>query len=147
MRTGKLVKFPRPRNFVKHLRNLGLSANPPLHDGATLYLDAACPEGLGEGDGERAFARVLASSPAPWGALLDGPAPSGAGTQRAVVHALLLRRYRLVVCGVEDPRPLQALGLEATSAPVSTVAPGDALHVADPFRRIPRLSSAAASSS
>lgn len=118
---------------------VGLSANPPLHDGATIYLDAACPEGLGEGDGERAFARVLAASPAPWGDLLDGPAPAGAGTQRAVVLALLLRRYRLVVCGVRDPRPLQALGLTATSAPASEVAPADALRVDEPFRRIPLL--------
>ncbi len=126
---------------------LGLSERPPLNDHATLYLDAACPEGLGEGDGERAFANVLARSPAPWGDLLEGRAPEGAGTQRAVVLALLLRKYRLVVCGVADPRPLQALGLEATSAAADDVAPADALRVTEPFRRIPRLSSAAASSS
>lgn len=118
---------------------IGLSADPPLNPGATLYLDAACPEGMGEGDGERAFAEVLTRSPAPWGDLLDGPAPAGAGTQRAVVIALLLRRFRLVVCGVHDPAPLQAVGIEATAAPARDVAPADALWVPDPFGRIPRF--------
>lgn len=117
---------------------VGLSADPPLVPGATLYLDAACPEGLGAGSGEAAFAAVLARGAPPWAALLDGPAPTGAGTQRAVVLAMLLRRFRLVVCGVQDPAPLRALGLEATSAPARDVAPADALRVADPFHRIPR---------
>ena len=121
---------------------IGLSADPPLNPGATLYLDAACPEGMGEGDGERAFARVLAQTPAPWGDLLDGPAPSGAGTQRAVVIALLLRRFRLVVCGARDPAALQAVGIEATAAPATEVAPAGALWVPDPFGRIPRFTPA-----
>lgn len=117
---------------------IGLSAAPPLEAGATLYLDAACPEGMGEGDGEQAFARVLASLPAPWAALLDGPAPVGAGTQRAVMLALLLRRFRLVVCGVADPAPLRACGLEATRLPAEALAPADALVVDDPFGKLPR---------
>ncbi len=118
---------------------IGLSPNPPLAPGATLYLDAQCPEGLGVGSGERAFAAVLATGPAPWSHLLDGPAPVGAGTQRAVVLALLLRRYRLVICGLVDPSPLQKLGFEATSLPASAVAPTASLVVRDPFGRIPRL--------
>lgn len=117
---------------------VGLSADPPLHPGATLYLDAACPEGLGEGAGEQAFARVLREVGAPWGALLEGVPPEGAGTQRAVMLALLLRRHRLVLCGLQDPAPLRALGFEATSAPAAEVAPPDALWVADPFGRLPR---------
>lgn len=134
---------------------IGLSADPPLLPGATLFLDAACPEGLGEGEGERAFAEVLvraahgcegpprqreqANGAAPWSSLLDGPAPEGAGTQRAVMLALLLRRYRLVVCGVRDPAPLCAVGIEATSAPAVERAPSDALIVDDPFGRLPRF--------
>ncbi|MFN7142391.1 MAG: hypothetical protein ACK4YP_01345, partial [Myxococcota bacterium] len=117
---------------------LGLSADPPLTPGATLYLEAACPEGLGEGDGERAFAAVLAAGAPPWSHLLDGPAPTGGGTQRAVMLAATLRRFRLVVTGVTDPAPLRAVGLDATSAPADAVAPPDALVVADPFGRLPR---------
>jgi hypothetical protein len=118
---------------------IGLSADPPLLPGATLFLDAACPEGLGEGAGERAFAEVLGRGAAPWSELLDGPAPEGAGTQRAVMLALLLRRYRLVVCGVRETAPLRAAGLVATSAPAVDLAPSDALVVDDPFGRLPRF--------
>lgn len=119
---------------------LALSPDPPLLPGATLYLEAECPEGLGEGDGERAFARVLASLPPPWAGLLDGPAPTGAGTQRAVMLALLLRRYpRLVICGVRDAAPLRAVGLDATEAPADALRTGPALDVPDPFGRLPRF--------
>ncbi|MFZ5478868.1 MAG: lactate racemase domain-containing protein [Myxococcota bacterium] len=116
---------------------IGLSKDPPLAPGATLYLDAACPEGMGEGDGERAFAGVLASG----ADVLAGPAPVGAGTQRAVMIALLARRFPLVVCGVRDPRPLQACGIEATSAPADALAPAGSLVVDDPFGRLPVFSS------
>jgi hypothetical protein len=116
---------------------IGLSAEPPLLPGATLYLDAACPEGMGEGDGERAFARVLAAG----GDVLAGKAPEGAGTQRAVMLALLRRRFPLVVCGVTDPRPLQACGIDATSVAADVVAPAGSLVVEDPFGRLPRFSS------
>lgn len=119
---------------------LGLSPAPPLEPDATLLLDAACPEGLGTGDGERAFAAVLARGRPPWPELLDGPAPVGAGTQRAVMLALLLRRFpRLVVCGVDDPAPLRAAGFEATRARARDLAGPDALVVPDPFHRLPRL--------
>jgi len=117
---------------------LGLSDDPPLVPGATLYLEASCPEGMGEGDGERAFAAVLAAGRPPWGALLEGPAPVGAGTQRAVMIAATLRRHPLVVTGVRDPAPLRACGIDATSAPALALAPPDALVVNDPFARIPR---------
>jgi len=117
---------------------LGLSDDPPLLPGATLYLDAACPEGMGDGDGERAFAAVLATGKAPWAALLDGEAPVGGGTQRAVMIAATLRRHPLVVTGVRDPAPLRACGIEATSAPAEALAPPDSLVVTDPFARLPR---------
>ena len=121
---------------------LGLSDDPPLAPGATLFLDAACAEGLGEGDGERAFAAVLAAGATPWGALLDGPAPVGAGTQRAIMLAATLRRFPIVVCGVADPAPLRALGLDASAAPAESLAPADALVVADPFGKLPRFARA-----
>lgn len=116
---------------------LGLSAAPPLRPGATLFLDAACPEGLGEGAGERAFAAVLAAGAPPWAELLDGPAPTGGGTQRAVMIALLLRRFRLVVCGVTDPAPFLAVGLDATTEAADALAPPGALDVPRPFDRVP----------
>lgn len=118
---------------------VGLSADPPLLPGASLFLEAACPEGFGEGAGERAFAAALGAASPPWASLVDGPAPVGAGTQRAVMLALLLRRHRLVLCGLHDPAPFRALGLEATRDPAEVVAPRDALDVVDPFGHLPRF--------
>jgi len=142
-----VLRVPRSKavNFYQASRAatyLGLSAAPPLLPGATLYLDAGCPEGMGSGAGERAFAAALRATSPPWEALLSGPAPVGAGTQRAVMLALLLRRFpRLVVCGVNEPEILRAHGLEATSAPAAEVAPPEALVVEDAFARLPRLKS------
>jgi hypothetical protein len=118
---------------------LGLSARPPLLPGATLWLDAACPEGLGDGAGERAFAQVLGRFPSPWDALLTGPAPVGGGTQRAIMLAMLLRRYRLVVCGVDEPATLTRVGLDARRERAVELAPAGALVVEDAFSRLPRL--------
>ena len=117
---------------------VGLSGCAPLSPGATLYLDAACPEGMGEGPGERAFAEVLRAGEPPWGLLLSGPAPHGAGTQRAIMIARLLRDYRLVVCGTPQAAALRGCGIDATERPVEAVAPADALLVEDPFGRLPR---------
>lgn len=137
------VKGNKAVNFYQASRAatyIGLSPAPPLVPGATLYLEATCPEGLGEGGGERAFAAVLAAGRPPWSEVLTGPAPDGAGAQRAVMLALLLQKYQLVVCGVTDPRPFAAVGLSATTASAAEVAPPDALVVNDPFHRLPIFS-------
>ena len=118
---------------------IGLSTRPPLVEGATLYLDAACPEGMGDGSGERAFAQLAREVAYPWGATLRGTAPVGGGTQRRVMLALLLQRYRLVVTGCSHPEALRACGIEAHEAPARELAPGQALWVHDPFGRVPRL--------
>ncbi len=136
------VRGPKAANLYQASRAatyVGLSDAPPLLPGGTILLDAACPEGMGDGDGERAFARVLARHAPPWNDLLEGPAPHGAGTQRAVMLALLARRFRLVVCGVLDPSPLRTCGLEATTTPADALAGHDARVVDAPFTRIPRL--------
>ena len=117
---------------------IALSSAPPLNPGATLYLDAACPEGFGLGSGESAFAEVLARVPFPWDTLLSGAAPIGGGTQRAIMLALLLRQYRLVLCGCEDPAIFRSVGLEACRESATALAPADALRIADPFGRLPR---------
>lgn len=118
---------------------LGLSPAPPLPAGAPLYVEAACPEGLGA---EAGFVRALASCPPPWSALLDGPEPTGPGAQRAVILALLARRHPLVFCAVDDPAPLRAVGLTATRAPAPRGP--DVLVVDAPFHRIPQAASAPA---
>lgn len=138
-----ILKVParKAANFYQASRAatyIGLSACPPLEAGATLYLEAACPEGMGQGSGERAFAALAEAVPYPWSAVLRGPAPVGGGTQRLVMLALLLSRYRLVVTGCAEPDALRACGLEAHREPAEALAPAGALVVDDPFGRLPR---------
>ena len=73
--------------------------------------------------------------PPPWTALLTGPPPEGPGAQRAVMLALLARRYRLVVTGCQAPEPIRAAGLKASA---EGPPPGEWLEVDRPFDRIPQ---------
>ena len=113
---------------------LALSPRPPLAEGATLVLRAACPDGLGAEDG---FVAALRRHRPPWTALLEGPPPTGAGAQRAVILALVARRYRLVVEGCLDPEPLLAVGIDAQVSRVER--PATWLRVARPFQQVPQL--------
>lgn len=113
---------------------LALSPTPPLNDGARLLVDGAMPEGLGS---EAGFRRALESTKPPWDVLLSGQEPTGAGAQRAMVLALVARRYRIEVVGCRDPAPLEAVGIPATR---ERPAPGQGWLVVDePFTRIPQL--------
>jgi len=114
---------------------LALSPRPPLVDGATIAIDAACPEGLGA---EAGFVAALSAHPPPWSALLGGPPPVGAGAQRAVMLALLARRYRLRVVNCPQAAALRAVGIDAQEAPLGALPPGW-LRVPDPFHALPQL--------
>ncbi len=113
---------------------LALSPRPPVAEGGVLAIEAACPEGLGSEEG---FRRALASCEPPWTELLAGPAPTGAGAQRAVVLAKVARKYRIRVYACERPEALEAVGIEATRAPAP--ADSDWLRVTQPFARLPQL--------
>lgn len=118
---------------------LALSPAPPLVDGARLIVDAACPEGVGLGSGERALAEVLRRFAPPWAEVLTGPPPRGAGVQRVFIFARLAQRYRMIFAGCDDPAPLRAVGLDATATPADALAGPDALVVEAPFERLPQL--------
>jgi hypothetical protein len=113
---------------------LGLSPAPPLRPGAALTIEAALPEGLGA---EAGFVAALTASRGSWEGLLTGPEPTGAGAQRAVILALLARRFHLRLRGVADPAPLRALGLDAEAALARREA--DVLEVKAPFVRLPQV--------
>ena len=114
---------------------LTASPAPPLERGARIQLVASLDEGLGH---EAGFVAALHRTPPPWGALLDGPAPTGAGAQRAVMLALLARSYRLELVGCADPAPFRRVGIEATAAVPPLRA--DQLVIPMPFSRLPQLS-------
>jgi nickel-dependent lactate racemase len=115
---------------------LALSPSPPLLPGAEIILNAACPEGMGQGSGERAFAKLMRQTPFPWQALLDGPVPQGAGIQRAFMLARLAEHYRLSVMGCQRPELLTAHGISASPYPPEVTV--DTLHVRQPFVQLPQ---------
>ncbi len=118
---------------------LALSPAPPLKKGATLVLDAACPEGVGMGSGEQAFAALLANHQGNLSTLLADNTPLAGGAQRALMLARLLEEYRLVVAGCARAGELRALGIDATEEPAEDIAGPEALRVEQPFLRLPQL--------
>jgi lactate racemase len=113
---------------------LAMSPRCPVARGGALVIDAALPEGLGS---EAGFVAALQREGPPWGGTLSGPAPTGAGAQRAVLLALLAQRYRLVLRGCQRPDELRALGFDASAEP-AVVEPGW-VEVLRPFERLPQL--------
>ena len=80
---------------------------------------------------------ALERSRPPWTELLEGPEPTGAGAQRAVILALLAQRYRLELAGVFDPAAFEAVGIPASRDRPEPDAAW--LVVEEPFVRIPQL--------
>ena len=105
-------------------------------DGATLVIRAACPEGLGSESGFRA---ALSGCRPPWSSLLTGDPPLGPGAQRAVVLAMVSRRYRIRVEGCNDPDLFQSLGIDAS--PGFGHYPSTWLRVPRPFQQLPQIGS------
>lgn len=120
---------------------LALSPRPPVPRGGLLVVDAACPEGLGQGPGELAFAALLRSVADDHARLLDAALPSGAGAQRALLLARLALSHRWIVAGCEEPAALEAVGIRATRTAAAEVAGSEALVVERPFERLPQLES------
>ena len=70
--------------------------------------------------------------------MVQCPCPSIiSDAQRAVILALMARRYQLVVEGCQDPEPFLAVGIEAHAKPIKR--PATWLRVARPFQQIPQL--------
>ena len=112
---------------------LALSPSPPLQPGATLIIRAHCTEGLGS---ELGFRRALESVSPPWGSLLTGAVPTGAGAQRAVILAMVAQRFKIRVEGCENPAALEAVGIDATQN--ISEPPATWLRVPCPFQRLPQ---------
>lgn len=135
-----ILKVPRVKavNFYQASRAatyLALSPHPPLNPGARLILEAACPEGMGQGSGEQAFAEVLRNTPV-WTDIFGQELP-GAGTQRALMLARLAQRYTLEITGCESAAILRAHHIPARAEP-ATAGP-DTLVVEDAFQLLPQF--------
>jgi len=116
---------------------------PVLEHNGAIVLQAACPEGLGLGAGELAFAEALSRGPQVlMRELQAGTRVLRGGEQRAYVLARVLERFRLAIVGA-PPMPelgafgvVQAASLDEAQAQLGLEAPPvELLHV---FHRVPR---------
>ncbi len=112
---------------------LALSPSPPVREGGRLIIDASLEEGLGF---ESGFCSALAAVAPPWTSLLRGEPPTGPGAQRAVMFALMAKKWQLEIQGCVDPAPFLAVGIPARrDRPASEEG---TLLVNDPFNSIPQ---------
>ncbi len=130
---------------------VGLVDRTILEPGGVILIDAPCPEGMGQGAGEQAFAHMLERGVDVLLAELEGrvPVPDEVrltgGAQRAYVMANLLKRYKLGLIGATSrieglaphvvpqfcdlPQALAHFGL----------APDRGLYLEDVFHAVPIL--------
>ncbi|MEC7984163.1 MAG: lactate racemase domain-containing protein [Myxococcota bacterium] len=139
MFSGALLRVPPEKgvSFYQASRAasyLALSPSPPVQRGGVLVLEAPMPEGLGS---ESGFVQALSAVPPPWSSFLTGVPPTGPGSQRAVILALLMQNYTLWLTGVKHPQIFHNIGLRATS---DIVPPSkDWLVVEKPFSYLPQI--------
>jgi hypothetical protein len=123
------------------LTYLALHPSPVVRAGGALVLVASCPEGFGEGAGERLFRETLARGRARLLAELGGEdppeGPLGGGAQRAYVLARALERFRCVLVGSPALPEAQAAGLAQVERLEQVEVAGAGLIVDDPFVMMP----------
>jgi nickel-dependent lactate racemase len=111
------VGAPRDANLYQATRaatNLVLGPFEAVKPGGTIVIPAPCPEGVGQGTGERRFAESLRRGPA--AVLADRNRTFQGGEQRAWVVAKVLQGRRIVIAGSSIPAAdLQAMGFGAAA--------------------------------
>lgn len=88
---------------------IGLSQHQILKPGGVIILPATCPEGAGQGVGERNFLDGMSSAADP-DSLLDRLRREGCrpGEQRAFILGKVLREHPVIVVGAQDPDIVRA---------------------------------------
>jgi nickel-dependent lactate racemase len=125
---------------------VALAARPAIREGGTLIVDAACPEGMGQGDGERACAEALARGREVLVDELrsDAPIETRGGQQRAYVVALTLARCDVALVGAPDIDALEPMGIpqfETVDAAKDALdVDGRGERIGDVFHAVPVLS-------
>lgn len=91
---------------------VALVPNSAVSAGGWVVLDAPCPEGLGTGTGEQAFAEALRRGPSALKAAFSaGDETIAGGAQRAFVLLQALERVNLAVIGAPPLPELEAFGI------------------------------------
>ncbi len=127
---------------------VALIDRPAIRRGGTIVVDAACPEGMGDGEGERACASAIARGKDALLRELHTPSNKQirGGQQRAYVLARACDRNRIALVGAPKIDVLDALGIDQFDTVDEAIDALD-LHekrgcrIDDVFHRIPRLAS------
>lgn len=124
---------------------VALARPPALASGGAILLEASCPEGLGQGAGELAFAEALGRGRGALLAELAGTSDRalGGGEQRAFVLAKALEGCRLALVGAPPLPELLAFGVSqhatVPEALAALGASGPGARLDNVFHRVPRL--------
>ena len=100
------VGYPKDVNLYQASRAatyLRFAPTPAVREGGVIIVPAPCPEGAGQGAGERRFHDALADAPSADAVVERARHHFTAGEQRAVMVALTLRHCAVIVAGAEDP--------------------------------------------
>jgi lactate racemase len=108
------VGYPKDQNLYQASRAasyLQFAPTPVVRRGGVIIVPAACPEGAGEGAGERRFLAAMQDPGGPPAVIAkarsEGIRP---GEQRAYILSLILQDVTVIVAGAEDPIPVRQLG-------------------------------------
>jgi len=84
---------------------------PVVRQGGVIIIPAACPEGAGEGAGEKRFREAMQHPGGPEGILADARANGILpGEQRAYIMASVFTDVTVIVAGVEHPDEARSMG-------------------------------------
>lgn len=118
---------------------VALSERPAIRQGGRLVLEASCPEGLGQGAGERAFAEALRRGREALLSELAADRPIRGGEQRAYVLAMALERAEIVLVGPELEGLEGLIPRYASAADAVAELSDHGRRFDDPFHRVPIL--------
>ena len=101
------VGYPKDVNLYQASRAASyvyFAPSPVVRPGGTIIVPAPCPEGIGQGTGEKRFGEAMAESRSPQ-ELVERARKEGlpAGAQRAFIMAKVMSDVRVVVAGAENP--------------------------------------------
>ena len=114
---------------------LQFAPTPVVRDGGVIILPATCPEGPGEGVGERQFGETMRNErPAE---IINRIRRTGVrpGEQRAYIMAQVLERVRVIAAGSVDPDAIAGMGFDL-APDLSTAIEMAVDHVGLPARAI-----------
>ena len=108
------IGYPKDENLYQASRAatyLQFAPVPVVRPGGVIILPAACPEGAGQGAGERRFRAAMAGPGGP-AEVIERVRRAGIrpGEQRAYVVATMLEKVQVIVAGAADPAEVRAVG-------------------------------------